>query len=149
MNTTDDLRSIKIDSFLPHAPDKVWRALTEPDLMARWLMVPTDFKLAVGQQFTFQGIPVPRVNFDGIAHCEVLAFEAERMLCIRWGDREKTLLNSTVTWRLEPESDGTHLFMEHAGFDPESAMQQMSRKIMSGGWLSISQRLTELLDAQE
>jgi uncharacterized protein YndB with AHSA1/START domain len=34
----DDARGIYLDTFLPHPPRKVWRALTEPDLIARWLM---------------------------------------------------------------------------------------------------------------
>ena len=38
------MTGIHIDEFLPHPPEKVWHALTDPGLMARWLM-PNDFRL--------------------------------------------------------------------------------------------------------
>lgn len=34
----DDLTTIRVDQFLPHPPRKVWRALTEPDLLVQWQM---------------------------------------------------------------------------------------------------------------
>lgn len=33
---TEDPRTIRVDEFLPHPPEKVWRVLTEPELIARW-----------------------------------------------------------------------------------------------------------------
>ena len=36
--------TIRVDEYLPHSVAKVWRALTDSDLLARWLM-PNDFKL--------------------------------------------------------------------------------------------------------
>ena len=41
------LTAIELDEFLPHPPSKVWRALTEPDLIATWLME-NDFQPVVG-----------------------------------------------------------------------------------------------------
>jgi len=32
------MTAIAIDEFLPHPPDRVWHALTDSGLMARWLM---------------------------------------------------------------------------------------------------------------
>ncbi|MEQ4718480.1 SRPBCC domain-containing protein [Nonomuraea sp. B19D2] len=43
----------------------MWRALTEPELVARWLM-PNDFKPQVGHRFTFTTEPKPQVGFDRI-----------------------------------------------------------------------------------
>ena len=80
-------RTIALDQVLPHAPAQVWRALTEPDLLARWLMPPRDFQLKVGHRFTFQGTPIPSVQFSGIVGCEVLDFEVERRLCYSWVDQ--------------------------------------------------------------
>jgi uncharacterized protein YndB with AHSA1/START domain len=82
---SDDLRAIRLDEYLPHPPRKVWRALTDRELMARWLM-PNDFKLEVGHRFTFRTDPIPAVGFGGIGHCEVLGFETGRMLRISWAD---------------------------------------------------------------
>lgn len=142
-----DFCTIRIDQFLPYAPARVWKALTDPDLLARWLM-PNDFQLKVGHRFTFKGVPVPKVNFSGIVQCEVLDFEIERRLCYSWADHSgENDLHSTVTWRLAPEGQGTHLFLEHDGFDPAHPLLHLSYQIMSGGWLRLMRQLGEILAA--
>jgi uncharacterized protein YndB with AHSA1/START domain len=140
--------TIQIDQYLPYAPAQIWKALTDPDLLGRWLM-PNDFKLEIGHHFTFKNVPIPSVKFDGIAYCEVLDFEIERKLHISWAARGENGLNSTVTWRLEPEDSGTHLFMEHAGFDPENPLQQRAHQMMSHGWLHSPQHIAEILAAEK
>src|ERR1039457_6721372 len=45
--TDDDLTTVRVDQFLAHSPAKVWRALTDPELIAPWL-IPGDFRLAGG-----------------------------------------------------------------------------------------------------
>jgi uncharacterized protein YndB with AHSA1/START domain len=144
--TEGDLTTIRVDEFLPHPPAKVWRALTDPGLMARWLM-PGDFKLEVGHRFTLRTGAMPAVRFGGVVHCEVLAFEPERMLRISWVDRGAgNGLDSTVTWRLVPEGRGTRLFVEHDGFDPDNPYQQLGRRIMGDqGWRTTARRLGGLL----
>ncbi|MEU5861399.1 MULTISPECIES: SRPBCC domain-containing protein [unclassified Nonomuraea] len=127
----DDRTAIRLDEFLAHPPRKVWRALTDPELMARWLM-PNDFRLEVGHRFTFTTQPRKAVGFDGVVHCEVLEFEEEKLLRISWSDRKQA--DWTVTWRLVPEGRGTRLFLDHEGFDPDDPTQQLSRRIMGGGW---------------
>jgi uncharacterized protein YndB with AHSA1/START domain len=53
-----DSRAVRVDEFLAHPPARVWRALTDPDLLARWLM-PNDFRPEVGHTFTFRTDPRP------------------------------------------------------------------------------------------
>jgi uncharacterized protein YndB with AHSA1/START domain len=143
-----DLRTIHVDEFLPHPPARVWQALIDPDLLARWLM-PNDFKPVVGHRFTFQAKPLPTVGFSGVIECEVLDIQPERLLSISWRDADVqggNGLDSTVTWRLHPEGRGTRIFLEHAGFDPDDAFQQLARSIMNGGWRSHTlRRLKETL----
>jgi len=67
MSTT----SITVEYDLPHAPKKVWRALTEPDLLAKWLM-DNDFSAQLGHRFEFKK---PSTQWDGVVKCEVLALE--------------------------------------------------------------------------
>ena len=133
--TDEDLRTIRVDEFLPHPPQKVWRALTDPDLIARWLM-PSDFKLEIGHKFTFQGFPMPAAGFGGTGHSEVLDFEPEKMLRIAWRAAPEDLssLDSTVTFTLEPEGTGTRLLLVHDGFHPDDPYQAAGQRIMSGGW---------------
>ncbi len=140
----DDPTRIDVDEFLPHPATRVWRALTDPDLLARWLM-PNDFKPVVGHRFTFRTDPVPEGGFDGVVHCEVLALERERLLRIAW--RGGPALDTTLTWTLVPEGTGTRLFLVHEGFDPDSPFDQLARRSMGGGWRShVLRRLVEVLD---
>lgn len=131
---SDELTAIRVDEFLPHPPDRVWRALTDPVRLARWLM-PNDFEPTVGHRFTFQADPVPGADFDGVVQCEVLALEPEQLLRIRWAGGGHGMV-TTVTWRLEREGTGTRLFLDQDGFDPDNPMQQQARSIMGGGWRS-------------
>lgn len=45
--------------------NEVWAYLTDPDLMAIWLMK-NDFRPEVGHQFRFITPPMPHIGFDGI-----------------------------------------------------------------------------------
>jgi uncharacterized protein YndB with AHSA1/START domain len=136
----DNPRTIHVDEFLPHSAGRVWRALTDPELLGRWLM-PNDFAPVIGHRFTFRTTPIPEGQFDGIVHCEVLALEPEKLLRISW--RGGADLDTTVTWTLVPEGRGTRLFLEHDGFDPDNPMHQMARRAMGGGWSSKIMRALE------
>ena len=125
--------AIHVDEFLPHPPDRVWRALTDPERLARWLM-PNDFSPIVGHRFTFRTDPVPGTGFDGVVSCVVLALEPERLLRIAWAGGPG--IDTTVTWTLVPEGRGTRLLLDHEGFDPDDPRQQLALKIMGGGWRS-------------
>ena len=83
---------------LAEAPGKVWRALTEPELVAAWLV---------------------RDDVD----CQVMEAEPERLLRCSWrsrGDERDGLgdrLDTVVTFELsETERGGTHLRIVHEGF---------------------------------
>ncbi|MEV5708921.1 SRPBCC domain-containing protein [Actinoallomurus sp. NPDC052274] len=142
----NDPRTIRVDEFLPHPPAAVWRALTDSDLMARWLM-PNDFKLVIGHAFTFQGTPIPQAGFGGTGHGTVLDFTAEKMLRISWcaAPEDPSRLESTVTFTLQPEGTGTRLFLVHDGFDPDDPYQVMARRFMGGGWPGVAARIGEVI----
>ena len=82
-----------------------WRALTQPHLIAEWLMK-NDFVPQKDHRFTLSG--------DwGSVDCQVLAIEPVTTLVYSWAAMG---LESTVTWTLTPTGTGTHLRMEQAGF---------------------------------
>ncbi|GAA1296520.1 hypothetical protein Psi02_12900 [Planotetraspora silvatica] len=136
MTMSTDRTSIEVDEFLPHPPAKVWRALTDPALQERWLMA-GDMKPVVGHRFTFTTRPIPQVEFDGVISCEVLDVEEGRLLRISWRGGS---LDTTVTWRLVAEGQGTRLFVEHAGFDLDDPAQAFAFTNMGSGWRSTVMR---------
>ena len=119
-------RSIVVDYHLAAAPAKVWRALTEPQLLSKWLM-PNDIRPNVGHRFTFRTDPAP--GFDGIVHCEIIEVEPVSRLVYSW---RGGAIDTMVTWTLKPTtSGGTHLRLEQSGFGPEHGM---TYDILSRGW---------------
>ncbi|GAA1953801.1 SRPBCC domain-containing protein [Amycolatopsis minnesotensis] len=133
---TEDATTIHVDHFFPHEPARVWRVLTTPGLMARWLM-PNDFVPEIGHRFTLRGVPIGPVDFSGTVACEVLDLVPGERLKISWRDAHGDgTFDTTVTWTVRPEGRGTRLFLEHAGFDPDNPTHQLSRRIMNGGWRS-------------
>jgi uncharacterized protein YndB with AHSA1/START domain len=114
MSTATETRSVVVEREIPYPPEKLWRALTEPHLIAEWLMK-NDFVPARDHRFTLSG--------DwGAVDCQVVTIEPNRTLSYTWAAMG---LDSVVTWTLTPTSGGTHLRMEQSGFrsDQERAFQ--------------------------
>lgn len=130
-----NLATIDLDEYVPHPPAKVWRLLTEPQLLEAWLMPNDGFAPVVGTRFVFQAEPVPRARFSGLIECEVLEVEPQRRLSISWSSAS-TGLDSVVTWELVPEGHGTRMLLTHAGFDLDDPDQARAFEILNGGWRS-------------
>jgi uncharacterized protein YndB with AHSA1/START domain len=115
--TGEPTRSIVEERLMPHAPEKVWRALTQPALLDQWLMA-NDFKPEIGHRFAFRAKPQP--GWSGVTNCEVKVVEPLRRLVYSWGDGSETDtgLKTVVTWTLTPEGGGTRVRMEQSGFRP-------------------------------
>src|SRR5580704_9698357 len=118
-------RTLVIERKMPHAPEKIWRALTEGALIKEWLMS-NDFEPVVGHKFSFRATPVP--NWNGVIDSEVLVVEPNKKLSYSWG----TLgTGSVVVWTLVADEGGTLLRMEHSGFGPD---QDANYKGAKYGW---------------
>jgi len=91
-------------------------------------------RLDVGHRYRMTSVPRPNSNFSGVVDVEVLAYDSERMLSLRWADADPARpADWTITWTLEHEGRGTRLFLVHEGFDPDDPAQLMARTIMDGG----------------
>jgi uncharacterized protein YndB with AHSA1/START domain len=138
------MTAIEVDQFLRQPPERVWRALTDPELLARWLM-PNDFEPVVGHEFTFTTEPVPDRGFDGVIRCQLLELDEPRLVRFSWRSRP---LDTTVTFRLAAEGAGTRLFIVHDGFAADDPGQQSVLRILGGGWRGhLARRLEQLLSA--
>lgn len=119
---------ITVEAVYPHPPERVWRALTDPDQLESWLME-NDFEPRVGHRFRFR--EEPRPGWRGIVDCEVLEVEEPRRLSYSWRGREEGE-PTVVTFTLEPVEGGTRLRLEHTGFSGLGGF--FTRLILSRGW---------------
>jgi uncharacterized protein YndB with AHSA1/START domain len=125
------VRSVIIERELPHKPEKVWRALTQPHLIEEWLMK-NDFAAVVGHRFEF------RADW-GSVECQVMEVEPNRTLSYSWAAMGG---ESVVTWTLTPSGTGTQLRMEHAGFRPD---QEQAFRGAGLGWKRFLAKLDQVL----
>jgi uncharacterized protein YndB with AHSA1/START domain len=133
-DSPNDIRSVVIVRELRHPPEKVWRALTRPELIADWLME-SDFRPEIDHRFRFAAA-------WGAVDCQVLRIEPERLLSYTW---QAQGLETVVTWTLEPTSAGTRLRMEQSGFRADQARAYGGAK---GGWPRFLDSLEAVLARQ-
>ena len=94
--TSTKTRSVIVEREIPHPPEKLWRALTQPHLIEEWLMK-NDFKPVVGHNFNLRG------DWGGVLDCEVLAVEPHKKLTYTWNFKHEEAaynLTSVVAWTL-------------------------------------------------
>lgn len=95
----DGQASLVFTRRLPHPPEKVWRALVEPEHLAVWF--PTDIEGeregGAALRFVFRNGEGPTIEGT------MLRFEPPRCLEMQWGNEE------TLRFGLAPDGDGTVL----------------------------------------
>ena len=112
------MSAIHIVRDYPHAPEKVWAAMTDPALIPLWTATgaggrPDGFATVVGTKFQF--IAKPKPGWNGIVDCVVLEVDAPRLLRYSWTDNgggETT----EVAYLIEPHAGGTRFTYDHTGF---------------------------------
>ena len=123
--------SVIVEREMPYPPEKIWRALTQPQLIAEWLMK-NDFRPVVDHRFS--------LSADwGAADCQVMAVEPNKTLSYTWGAYG---LESVVTWTLTATGAGTRLRMEQSGFRPD---QQQAYHGAKAGWPRFFANLEQVL----
>ncbi|MEI2300150.1 SRPBCC family protein [Ensifer sp. MJa1] len=134
----NDMRSVVVEREMPHPPEKIWRALTQPHLVEEWLMK-NDIKPVVGHRFNLRG------EWGGVLDCEVLTIEPEKELAYTWNFSHEDAafdLKSVVTFTLTPTRTGTLLRMEQAGFRQEQKQAYGGAK---AGWQQFFANLEQVL----
>jgi len=131
--------AISFEFDLHHAPRKVWRALTDPVLLAEWLLPAFDLKLEPGAAFTLKRPPLP--EWDGTVQCRFLEIESERKLSYTWvvGD----VIDTVVTFTLTPTASGTRLSLVQSGF---KSNQKQNFGGARYGWRMMGARLVDILE---
>jgi uncharacterized protein YndB with AHSA1/START domain len=129
--TATETLSVVVEREIPFPPEKIWRALTQPQLIEEWLMK-NDFKPLVDHRF--------KLSADwGSVDCQVLTVEPNKTLSYTWGAFG---LGSIVTWTLTASGKGTHLRMEQSGFPPNQPQFYEGAK---AGWPRFLTALEQVL----
>jgi len=131
--------AVSFEFDLPHSPQKVWRALTDPVLLAEWLLPVIDLRLEPGAAFTFKTQPHP--GWDGSVNCRFVEIDPQRKLSYTWvvGDME---IDTVVTFTLAPTASGTRLSLVQSGF---RADQKQNFGGARYGWRMMGAKLVDLL----
>ena len=142
MNTIDktapsQTESIAFEFDLHHSPEKVWRALTDPELLAEWLLPAIGLELEPGAEFMFKTQPYP--GWDGTVNCRFIEIEPQRKLSYTW---TVPFLDTVVTFSLAPSASGTRLSLVQSGFTPEQKRESGGARY---GWKMMGEKLVDLL----
>jgi uncharacterized protein YndB with AHSA1/START domain len=130
--------AITFEFDFKHSPKKVWRALTDPELLSKWLLPVVNLKLEPGSSFMFQA--PPKAGWDGSVNCQLVEIEAQEKLSYTWrvGD-----LDTVVTFTVTPTDAGTHLSIVQTGFKPHQKQNFGGARY---GWRMMGERLNEVLE---
>lgn len=131
---------------LLNAPiDRVWKALTDQEELATWMLVPTDFKPEIGREFTFTGMADE--NSDGVIRCKVKEMVKNKKLVFTWNSaliKAETL----VTIELDAKGAQTQLTLVHSGWEKLPANAEIVRGHHDEGWdLRLNEKIKELVEA--
>ena len=129
--------SISFEFDLHHLPEKVWRALTDPVLLAEWLLPVVELKLEPGAPFRFKAPPQP--GWDGTVNCRLLEIETHRKLSYAWAVGD---IDTVVTFALAPTASGTRLSLVQSGFKPDQKRNFGGARY---GWRMMGGKLVDLL----
>jgi uncharacterized protein YndB with AHSA1/START domain len=124
--------------FLPHAPDRVWQALTDPAALQQWFMTEAQVEHRAGGSLDMV-TSASRVHATG----KVLAWDPPRVYEYEWNVAPSPLLpdgeRTIVRWELEPSHGGTLLSLTHRNLTARTA------RVYRGGMGSFLDRLAAFL----
>ncbi len=105
-----DTVGVRFERRLGHPPERVWRAITEPEELAAWFPDTIEGEFAPGSEVRF-----PKFVEMGLpAVGKVTEFDPPRLLAFSWG-------TSVLRFELEPAGEGCRLVFTDALPREESA----------------------------
>jgi uncharacterized protein YndB with AHSA1/START domain len=143
---------LRFERRLAHPPEKVWRALTEPDQLRQWFPTDIEGERSLGAKLLFvfrddapraEDMPELLEHDPEDLEGEFTEFDPPRLLAYTWGDED-------LRWELEPTEQGcrlalTHTFDERSGI-PHPAGPRKKAARTASGWDVCLASLEALLD---
>jgi uncharacterized protein YndB with AHSA1/START domain len=128
-----DLQVIRFERRLRHPVERVWRALTEPAEMAKWLAL-AELDLREGGSVVLTWQNTDDEGNTAVARGTVSALDPPRLV------EFDTDIHGRLRWELEPDGDGTALtFTAEAQLPEEYELQVLA------GWHIHLDHLEEVL----
>lgn len=125
--------TVSVDQFIAVPPEQVWRALTEPELLATW-WVPGDVEATVGHRF--------HLEMPGFGSIPCIVTEVEPHTRFAYTFNGHWML----IWRLVAEGTGTRLLLDHTGFELDDTRERSAFERMGIGWRdTVLPRLAEAM----
>jgi uncharacterized protein YndB with AHSA1/START domain len=131
-------QALAFEFELPHKPEKIWRALTEPQLLEKWLLPAIGLKLEPGAEFMYKTQPYP--GWDGTVNCQFIEIDPNRKLQYKWS---VPFLETVVTFSLAPIDSGTRLTIVQTGFNENQKREFGGARY---GWRMMGEKLIGLLE---
>jgi uncharacterized protein YndB with AHSA1/START domain len=142
---------IVVEEVFPHAPETIWKTLTNGVLIGRWIMMePEGFQPVRGARFTFRTKPAGA--WDGTIECHVLEVVPNERLVFSWKSGHEgnvgygAPLDTVVTFTLARTGNGTRLRVVHSGFIRPKNDTAFNN--MSDGWKKVVPRIRDVTDEQ-
>jgi uncharacterized protein YndB with AHSA1/START domain len=127
-----------IERTLKAPADKVWRAITDRDEMAKWYFDLDAFKPEKGFKFSFKGGPPDK---EYIHLCEVTEVVKGSKITYSWKYQGYEGI-SYVTFELFGQGEQTRIKLTHAGLESFPANEpDLARKNFEAGWTDIIGKL--------
>lgn len=123
--THDGHWALRFERLLRHPPEKVWRAITEPEQLAGWFPARIEGERAAGAPLRF-------VQEGGSMDGKIIEHEPPRLFGYTWGD-------AVMRFELRPDPAGTLLIFTHT-FD-----ERPSAASFAAGWHQCLDALTGVL----
>jgi len=132
LEQSDGNWQLRFTRKLPHPPEKVWRALTEPEHLEAWFPTTIEGEQVAGAALRFSHHDAPLPPFEG----EMLTYEPPSLMEFRWGE-------DTLRFALEPDGSGTKLTLV-------DTLGELGKAARDGaGWHTCLDRLAYHLDEAE
>ncbi len=141
LTKTQERPSLSIVRKFEATPAKVWRAITEPETLKKWMAPSDDFKIPVaeaelrvgGRYHIVMHAPDGQVHDVSGAYREVVA---NKKLVYTWVWNSTPERVSIVTIELRPAGTGTELTLKHDQFADTDARDRHQH-----GWMGCLARL--------
>lgn len=104
----DGKPALRFERVLTHPPERVWRALTDPEEQAAWHPTPARFEPRVGGRVEY----VPGGPIEGLPDAEVTDYDPPRLLGYWWTAQGEE--PNHLRFEIRPHDEGALLILLHS-----------------------------------